>query len=112
MSYLTIARRSLASAPPVKQARERHEQLPMQPYQSLGPTEIPDTPGTPQANPVGEVIPTENQCGECLAWRLSMLVELGRDQRIYLCPTCLAAHRNRHPERRRVVPSPDGGPEA
>jgi hypothetical protein len=35
------------------------------------------------------VIRTENQCGQCLGWRLSVLVELDHGQRIYLCQACL-----------------------
>jgi hypothetical protein len=39
------------------------------------------------------IVQTENQCGQCLAWKLSALVELGRGQRIFLCPGCLQKHR-------------------
>ena len=35
---------------------------------------------------------TEHQCGQCLKWRLSHLVDLDHEQRIYLCPDCLAEH--------------------
>jgi len=40
----------------------------------------------------GRVIPTENQCGQCLGWRLSRRVDLDGGQRVYLCARCFAAH--------------------
>jgi hypothetical protein len=41
----------------------------------------------------GQLISTQNQCGQCLAWRLSVLVHLGQRQQIYLCPDCVSRQR-------------------
>ena len=47
----------------------------------------PDSPKT-------HVAATRNQCGSCLAWRPSSLVQLDRLSRIYLCEECGANQRS------------------
>jgi hypothetical protein len=46
---------------------------------------FPNSTGAPGADHASA---TQNQCGSCLAWRLSYLVQLDRWSRIYLCGEC------------------------
>ncbi len=90
MDYLRIARRALAVEP----RRPRETDLrPAAPVHEPRTKKLTGYAAPPLANDSATVIATQNQCGQCLTWCLSMLVELGGGQRIYLCPSCSAEHR-------------------
>lgn len=82
-------------------SRETHRSLPPEPTEatsggSVGTVREHFESGRQPWSRDASVIRTENQCGQCLAWRLSVLVQLDRGQQIYLCPECAFRHRSSH----------------
>ncbi len=50
------------------------------------------TLAAPGEKPAAVELGVDNQCGSCLRWMRSRLVELTKYQRIYLCEDCNAGH--------------------
>ncbi len=105
MNYLKIARRALGAEPrpPVNP-----DVKPAAPAYQARVADLTGYPAPLVRTESATVIPTQNQCGQCLTWCLSMLVELGHGQRIYLCPSCCADHRRQLAEGRRRAPNGTG----